>query len=102
MKKFILLTLLTTLISVYSHSQTTKPKPDSASIAQAQQQKETAEANKFIDSLTTKTSIKDFQLWLYENVSQKTAAEGKFGELYNLFLQQQYAAWVQRRAKPKK
>lgn len=82
------------LVCVTSHSQTNKPKPmtaqDSAAAAQA-------EASKFIDSLLVKTSLKDFQAFLYENVSGKEYNEGAFVRLYDLFLRTRYNEWMQRK-----
>lgn len=66
---------------------------DSAAAAQA-------EANKFLDSLLTKTSLKDFQTFLYETVSGKEYNEGTFVQLYNFFMQTRYNQWMQKKKKP--
>jgi hypothetical protein len=54
--------------------------------------KEQEAANKFVIDLVTKTSLKDFQVWMYENVSAKQMNEYSFQQLYNLFIQQKYYA----------
>ena len=86
-KKIVAVALI--LVSFFGNAQT---KADSI---------QQVEANAFIDSLVTNTSLKQFQQFLYENVSQKSASEGRFTELYNSFLQTNYAAWLQRKSKPK-
>jgi hypothetical protein len=60
------------------------------------------ETNAFIDSLAKNTSISQFQLFMYENVSAKQYNDGKFSELWNTYLQLQYSAWIQRKQKHKK
>ncbi len=90
MNKRTLLVILSFLIVIFSHAQ----KPDSAALAQK-------EANAFIDSITTNTSIGDFQKWVDESVSGKMGREGKFSELYQLFLQNNYSLWLQKKAQSK-
>ena len=58
--------------------------------------------NKHIDSVMSKTSIKDFQQWLYENATVKQYQEGKFVDLYNAYVQQQYNVWIAPKSQPKK
>lgn len=60
-----------------------------------------AEVNKFLDSLDTKTSVKEFKAFLYETASAKFYNEGKFAELYDLYIQQKYDAWIIQRGKTK-
>ena len=61
--------------------------------AQTQKQKdsivtEQAKINKAIGEIVTKTSIQEFQTWLYENVPAKTYNE--FIPLYNTFIEKKY------------
>lgn len=95
--KHFLITLISVFIFCGASAQVkNNPKPMTAQDSAAAQQ---AEANKFIDSLLTKTSLKEFQTFLYENVSGKEYNEGAFVRLYNLFLQTRYDQWMQRRQK---
>lgn len=48
----------------------------------------------FIDTVLTKTSLKDFQKWLDESVSGKMAREGIFTDLYIAFLNAKVDEWV--------
>lgn len=75
-----------------------KPKVMTAADSAAAQQ---AEANKFVDSLLTKTSLKEFQTFLYESVSGKEYNEGTFIRLYDLFLRTKYNEWMQRKQQKK-
>lgn len=50
---------------------------------------------RFYDSVALHTNIRDFQQWLYENVSAKIFQEGKFIELYNFYLQRKYQIYLQ-------
>lgn len=52
--------------------------------------KEQEAANKFVGELVSKTSIKEFQAWVYENLPAKQHDE--FIRLYNYFIQQKYMA----------
>jgi hypothetical protein len=65
---------------------------DTASI-----RKEQEAANKFVIELVSKTSIKDFQQWVYENLPAKKNDE--FVQLFNYFIQQKY---LQSKEQPKK
>ena len=58
--------------------------------------------NKHIDSVIGKTSVKDFQVWLYENATVKQYQESKFVDLYNAFIQFQYQRWITSKSQPKK
>lgn len=58
--------------------------------------------NKHLDSSLSKTSIKDFQQWLYENATVKQYQEGKFVDLLNAYVQRQYELWIQPKQQPKK
>lgn len=58
--------------------------------------------NNHLDSVISKTSIKDFQSWLYENATIKQYNESKFVDLYNSFVQYQLQRWLQTKSEPKK
>lgn len=58
--------------------------------------------NNHLDSVISKTSIKDFQSWLYENATIKQYNESKFVDLYNYFVQYQLQRWLQTKSEPKK
>lgn len=58
--------------------------------------------NKHLDSALSKTSIKDFQQWLYENATVKQYQEGKFVDLLNAYVQREYQVWIQPKSSPKK
>lgn len=89
MKGIILLILIA--VSLQSFGQ------DTAAIRKQQE-----EANKFVQNLVTKTSLSDFQKWMYENVSAKQMNEASFQQLYNLFVQQKYYQSIQAKEQPKK
>lgn len=77
MKK-IFLSLLLIIISLNSFSQGTQ-KMDSAQVKAA---------NLFVFDLVNKTTIKDFQAWVYENLPAR--ANDEFMKIYNTFIQQKY------------
>lgn len=72
-------------------------KPKKAAVDSTQMIR--AAANAFRDSLVSKTSIKDFDKWLYENISGKSYNEGTLQELLGMFIQVQYNTWIQKRNK---
>lgn len=84
MKK--LLTLLLIIASLSSFSQGNSVKQDTAA-----QRKQQEEINKFVSELVVKTSIKDFQSWLYESNAGVKDFE-VFNKMYNEFIRQKYAA----------
>jgi hypothetical protein len=84
------LLILFTVISVISFGQgTSSNKADS--IFQI-------EAKKFIDSLPAKSTLKEFQDFLYQTTTAKEYDE-KFSPLYQLFLQTKYNAWLSEKKK---
>jgi abortive infection bacteriophage resistance protein len=93
--KHFLITLISVFIFCGAMAQTKKPMTAQDSAAAAQ-----AETNKFIDSLLTKTSVKEFQTFLYERVTGKEYNEGTFVQLYNFFMQSRYNEWMQKKKKP--
>jgi cell division protein FtsX len=60
----------------------------------AAQRKEIEAANRFIDSVSKKTTIADFSKWCDENLSSKQNRELPFSQSYNLFLK---SAWDNRK-----
>jgi broad specificity phosphatase PhoE len=56
------------------------------------------EAKKFIDSLPVKSTLKEFQIFLYENMTAKEYNE-KFAQMYQAFLQIKYNAWLAEKKK---
>jgi uncharacterized protein YxeA len=48
----------------------------------------------YVDSLLTKTSLKEFQKWLDESVSSKMLREGKLNELWTAFIDTKINEWV--------
>lgn len=93
MKKVSMIIFVVVLFAT-ANSQTNKPKVMTAADSAAAQQ---AEVNKFVDSLLLKTSLKEFQTFLYENVSGKEYNEGAFVRLYDLYLRTKYNEWIQRK-----
>jgi len=81
MKKAIVIIFIA--IACYAQAQGTRQ--DSAAKEQARQVR-------FIDSIQNKMPFKDFMQWVYKN----TTAEryDQFNQLYQLFLQQQYAEYI--------
>lgn len=57
--------------------------------------------NKHLDSALSHTSIKDFQLWLYENATVKQYNESKFVDLYNAYVQFQMQLFLKPKTKNK-
>lgn len=49
-----------------------------------------------IDSMNTKTSLKEFSAWLDENVSAKAFRETPYSGLYNAFIQAKLEEWVRK------
>lgn len=83
MKKLFL--VIAIAFSVSAFGQGNSVKSDTAAII-----KEQEAANKFVSELVSKTSIKEFQEWVYENLPAKQSDE--FIRLYNYFIQQKYLA----------
>lgn len=90
MKKLLL--AIAILISVASFGQGTSVKQDTAAI-----RKEQEAINKFVSELA-KTSIADFQKWMYDNNAGVKDFE-VFNRMYQAFIQQKY---VQSKEQPKK
>jgi hypothetical protein len=81
------------IFSLSAFGQGTSVKQDTAAI-----RKEQEAINKFIGELVTKTSIADFQKWMYDNNAGVKDFE-VFNRMYNAFIQQKY---VQSKEQPKK
>ncbi len=82
MKRTILAIAL--LVSLQSFSQGNSVKDTAA------QRIEQEAINKFVENLVSKTTIADFQKWVYENLPAKKNDE--FLEVYRFFINQKYAA----------
>lgn len=96
MKKiFTLIAITITLTASAQRVADTKIVEDSATILNK-------EWNKHIDSLRSKTSIKQLIDFLFDNVTVKQYNEAKFGELYNFWIQYQMQLFLQRKQQPKK
>lgn len=98
MKHLLIIFLL--IISIDSFSQ----KKDSASkkmTAQDSAQVLQIEYNKFIDSLISKTSVKQLYDFFTETITVKQYQEGKWVDLYDFFVRTKGNAWLQNRSKPK-
>lgn len=50
--------------------------------------------NKYIDSVVSKLSIKQFQDWLFENATVKQYNDGKFVDFYQSYLNYRYNIWI--------
>jgi hypothetical protein len=87
MKKIITTLLLVVSLNAFSQS---KQQVDSVALW-----------NKHLDSALSHTSIKDFQLWLYENATVKQYNESKFVDLYNAYIQFQMQLFLQPKNKKK-
>lgn len=74
------------LVTTISFSQGTSVKTDTTA-----QRKEQEAINKFISELVSKTSIKDFQQWMYDNNAGVKDFE-VFNRMYQAFIQQKYIA----------
>lgn len=83
MKKLLTLLLITISINCFSQGNSVKDT--------AAQRKQTEEINKFVSDLVSKTSIKDFQAWLYESNAGVKDFE-VFNKMYNEFIRQKYLA----------
>ena len=81
MKKIITLILIIVSLNCFSQGNSVK---DSA-------RKQQEEINKFVSELVVKTSIKDFQAWLYESNAGVKDFE-VFNKMYNEFIRQKYLA----------
>ena len=91
MKKFIVLFFSLLAITVcFSQTGATKKLTAQDSALLEQQA-----ANKFVDSVVTKTSIKEFREFLYSTITAKQLDEGKFIELYDFFIRSKYQQWIQ-------
>lgn len=49
-----------------------------------------------LDSIVSKTSLKDFQSWLDENISSKMMREGKLNELWAAFINAKLDEWIRK------
>lgn len=79
-----IITLILIIVSLSAGAQGNSVKDTAA------QRKEIEAANKFVSELVQKTTIADFQKWVYENLPAKKNDE--FIQLYNYFIQQKYLA----------
>lgn len=79
-----IITLFLIIASFTLSAQGTSAKPDTAA-----QRKQQEEIQKFVGDLIQKTSIKDFQAWLYEMNAGVKDFEA-FNKLYNAFIEQKY------------
>jgi hypothetical protein len=95
MKIIILLIAISFSLSASAQGNSAKEKVDTAAIRKQQE-----EASKFITELVAKTSIKDFQAWVYENATAKNNDE--LAKLINGFIQQKYYQNLQAKEQPKK
>ena len=72
----------------------------------AQSQKEDSllriEAGKYVDTLIKKTSIKEFQEFMWSNLTGKVYSELPFPQAYDLFIQSKINTWMENRKKAKK
>lgn len=84
-----LLVIAFIFISCAAHSQTKPTKQDSINVFNAQVKKAT-------DSILSKTSMKEFQLWLDENVSSKSMREGTLNNLWSVFVNTRLEEWAKK------
>jgi len=89
MKK--LITAIAILISLTTHAQS--QKEDSLL---------RVEAGKYVDTLIKKTSIKEFQEFMWSNLTGKVYSELPFPQAYDLFIQSKINTWMENRKKAKK
>ena len=72
----------------------------------AQSQKEDSllriEAGKYVDTLIKKTSIKEFQEFMWANLTGKVYSELPFPQAYDLFIQSKINTWMENRKKVKR
>lgn len=50
-----------------------------------------------LDSIISKTSLKDFRAWLDENVSAKMLREGKMNDLWAAFINAKLEEWIKQK-----
>lgn len=50
----------------------------------------------FIDSVNSKTSLKEFGVWLDENVSAKAFREMPYSNLYTAFIEARLNEWIRK------
>ncbi len=86
MKKLSLLITSLFFISIIGYGQT-QQQVDSVN-------RSVANRDRYIDSALSKISVKEFQTFLYENVTVKQYYEFKFVELYNFYVQYQQSIWL--------
>ncbi len=86
MKKLIV--AMTCMVSVTAFAQT-----------QDSLQKLQLQYNKFVDSVGSHTTLKEFNTFLDETITQKFFREGTFTELYQYFIN---TKWANRNVKPPK
>ncbi len=90
----ILIFLISSFLFSTAQSTNGSTKQSQDSVAKLQ-----ADAAKYLDSLSSKISLKEFKDFLYESVSGKEYNEGLFVNLYNFFMQQKLNAWLAQREK---
>lgn len=84
MKQIFLLAAILFSVTVFGQTSTKPVVVDTAA-----QRKQQEEIQKFVVDLVSKTSIKDFQAWLYEMNAGVKDFEA-FNKLYNAFIEQKY------------
>lgn len=88
---------LTIFLFCNSQSGTSSKMTAADSAAKLQQ-----ELNKFIDSLVSKTTLKEFREFLYANVTGKQSDEEKWVVLYDFFVRTKANQWIAEQEKKKK
>lgn len=100
--KTIVVMISSLLIGFASHAQTKQQRP----IAPVMSKEDSVlllqkEAGLYIDSLVRVTSMKQFRDFLESQISVKTFNDGRFVELYDLFIRTNLDQWLQRRTAKK-
>lgn len=93
--KYILTIFIFLFICISLSAQNTKPQKS----AQDSINELNAAAGKFVDSLISKTSIKDMRDFLFANLTVKVYSDAKFSELYDFFIQSKVNEWATKRKK---
>lgn len=93
MKRITLLLAIIFLLSFYGYGQS---KKDTTGIVTSNNGIISQQAvwNSYIDSVTSKLSIKQFQDWLFENATVKQYNDGKFVDFYQSYLNYRYNIWI--------
>ena len=91
MKKLLLILIITLSLTKGVKAQTSA-KLNAVSLTMARQQ---MEADRFVDSVVTHTSMANFSDFLYEIYTAKKLE--CFAQLYNYFLQEKYNEWIKKK-----